>query len=45
MGAYILSPDPYIFYDHLITTMVDVTPSGDWLIIIDPSGAESSIRI
>ena len=42
---YILSPYPSTFYDHLTTTMVDVSPSVTMLIIISPSGAEYSIRI
>ena len=44
-GEYILSPDPSNFSDHLITTVVDVTTSGDWLLIIAPYGDESSVRI
>ena len=44
-GEFMLSPDPSTFCDHLITTMVDVTPSGAWFVIIAPSGAEFSIRI
>ena len=44
-GEYILSSDPSIFYDHLITTVVDVPPSGSWLLIIAPYGAEYSIFI
>ena len=45
MGESILSPDPSTFYDHLIITMVDVSLSGAWLLIISPSGAEYSIHI
>ena len=44
-GEYILSPDPSIFSENLITTMVDVYPSRDVLLIIAPSGAKASIRI
>ena len=44
-GEYILSPDPYTFSDHLTTTIVDVPPSGAWLLIISPSGAEYYICI
>ena len=44
-GESIFSPEPYNFYYHLIITMVDVSPSGAMLLIISPSGAESSIRI
>ena len=41
----ILSPDPSTFAYHLTINMVDVSPSGAKLLIIDPSGAKSSIRI
>ena len=44
-GEYILYPYPSTLSDHLTTTMVDVPPSGVWLPIISPSGAEYSIRI
>ena len=44
-GESILSPYPFTFSDHSTTAMLDVSPSGAWLFIIDPSGAESSIRI
>ena len=44
-GEYILCPELSTFSDHLIITMVDVHPYGAWLLIISPSGAESSIRI
>ena len=43
-GEYILSPDPSTLSDHLITTILYVSSSGSWLLIISPSGAESSIR-
>ena len=44
-GESILSQDPSTLFDHLTTNMVYVTPSGSWLLIIAPYGAESSIRI
>ena len=44
-GEYIFYPHPYTFSDHWTTTMVDVTPYGDWLLIIAPSEAELSICI
>ena len=33
------------FSDHLITTIVDVPPYGNWLLIIAPSSSKSSICI
>ena len=44
-GESILSPDPYTLSEILTTTIIYVSPSGDWFLIIAPSGAESSIRI
>ena len=44
-GEYILYPDPSTLSDHLITTIVDLSTSGAWLLIIVPSGAKSSICI
>ena len=44
-GEFILYTEPSTFSDHLITPMVDVPPSGTWLVIIAPSGAEYSICI
>ena len=44
-GAYILSSDPSTLSDHFTTNLVDFPPSGAWLLIIAPSGAESSIYI
>ena len=44
-GESILSLDPSNLSDHLTTTIVDVSPSGAWLLILAPSGAESSICI
>ena len=35
----------FIASNHFITTMVNIAPSGAWLIILAPSGSESSIRI
>ena len=44
-GESILSPDPFTLSDYLTNTIVYISPSGAWLLIIAPSGAESSIRI
>ena len=44
-GPSIFSPDPPTLYNHFTATMVDVTTSGAWLLIISPSGSESSICI
>ena len=44
-GESISSPDPSTLSDHLTTTIVYVSPSGSWLLILDPSGAESSVCI
>ena len=44
-GEPIFSPDPSTVSDHLITNILDFPPYGAWLLIIAPSGAESSIRI
>ena len=44
-GPSILTLVPFIASDHFITTMVDISTYGAWLIIIAPSGAESSIHI
>ena len=44
-GESISSQDPSTLYDHLATTIADVSPSGAWLLILAPSGAESSVRI
>ena len=44
-GEYLSFPDPSTLSDHLTTTIVDVSPSGAWLIIIAPSGAEYSILV
>ena len=44
-GESILSLYPFTLYDHLTTTMVDVPPTGTWLLIISLYGAESSIHI
>ena len=42
-GAYMLSLDSSTLSEHFKTTMVDVPPSGAWLLIISPYGAKSSI--
>ena len=42
-GPYNLTLGPFIASDHFITNMVDIALSGAWLLIIAPSGAESSI--
>ena len=44
-GGFILSPYPSTFSDHLTTTMVNIPPSGAWLLIIAPFGAKYSILI
>ena len=44
-GASIFYPDPSTFSDHFKTTMVDISPSGSWLLIVDPSGYEPSIYV
>ena len=44
-GESISSPDPSTLSNYLITTIVDVSPSGAWLLILDPSGAESSVCV
>ena len=44
-GESISSPDPSTLSDHLTTTIVDVSPSGAWLLILAPSEAESSVCI
>ena len=36
-GKSISSLDPYTLSDHLTTTIVDVSSSGAWLLIISPS--------
>ena len=38
-GEYIFYPDPYNLSDHLKNTIIDVSYSGAWLLIIAPSGA------
>ena len=38
-GESILSPDPSTLSDYLTTTIVDVSHSGAWLLILAPSGA------
>ena len=38
-GPSTLALGPFIASDHFITAMVDIAPSGAWLIIISPSGA------
>ena len=42
-GPSTLTICPYIESEHFITTMVDIDTSEAWLLIISPSGAESSI--
>ena len=42
-GPSTLTLGPFIASDHFITTMVDIAPSGAWLLTIAPSGAEYSI--
>ena len=44
-GAYILSSDPSTLSDHFTTTIVDITPSWSWLLIIDPYGTGPFILI
>ena len=44
-GESILFPDLSNLSYYLITTIVDVPPSGDWLVIFAPYGDKSSIRI
>ena len=44
-GESMSSPDPSTSSYHLTTTIVDVSPSGAWLLILAPSGAEYSIRV
>ena len=44
-GESISFPEPSTFSDHFTTTIVDVSPSGAWLIIIAPYGAKSSVCI
>ena len=44
-GESILSPYPSTLSDHLTTNIVDVSPSGAWLLIIAPYGAGYSIHI
>ena len=44
-GPFTLTLGPFIASDNIITTMVDIDPSGAWLLIIAPSGAESSIYL
>ena len=44
-GESISSPDPSTLSDHLTTIILDVSPSGAWLLILAPSGAESSVCI
>ena len=44
-GESISSPDPSTLSDHLTTTIVDVSPSGAWLLILAPPGAKSSVCI
>ena len=36
---------PYTASDHFTTTMVDISPSGAWLIFVAPYGAKLSIRV
>ena len=45
MGSNILSPVPSTFSNHLPTKMVDIAPYLLLLLIIDPSGAKSSIYV
>ena len=35
-GVYILSPNPYTFYDHFKSTMVYIVPYGALFLIFDP---------
>ena len=44
-GEYILSTETSTLSDHLTNTIVDDSTYGSWLVIIPPSGAESSTRI
>ena len=44
-GLYILFTNPSTLSDYLTTTMVDIYPSGAWLLMIHPSGAEPYICI
>ena len=44
-GASILSPKPTTFSDHFITTIVDIYPSGSWLIVFSPYGSKPSICV
>ena len=42
---YILSPDPSTLSDYFTTTMLDISPSRAWLLIISPFGTKPYICI
>ena len=40
-----LTTAPSTASDHFTTAMVDISPSGAWLVFVAPSGAKISIRV